>query len=127
VAAGKILLPNVKLSEIMIRYMFGKYQIEHTLDHQSEIPETTFEVDEDIESDFSFVDAYVSETPLIFNATVIDELKGTVFGISGVENEIALIPKHRTSFESFIKFFSIIAENFDEGAELTTFSEIINA
>lgn len=115
IAAGKIILPRVKLSEPMVNRMFGQDLVEDTLDDG----DTMF----NIESDFSFIDTYVREDPMMFRATVVDEEKGTVFGLSGIENEISLIPKHRTTFESFIKFYNAIVENFDDAATLTTFSE----
>lgn len=118
--AGKIILPNTKLSELMVKKMFR-----HT-DDELYLNDSDYE-ESDIEMDFSFIDTYVQEDPMIFRATVVDEEKGTVFGLSGVENEIALIPKHRTTFESFIKFYSAVVENFDDSAKLATFSESVIA
>lgn len=119
VVAGKILLPNAKLSEIMVRRMFNISRNNGDSRGESE--------DDELEEDFSFIDTYVQEEPFFFSATVMDELKGTVFGVSGIEKEIALIPKHRTTFETFIKFYDAISDNFDESAKLTTFSEVLNA
>ena len=121
VVAGKIVLPGVRLSGVMISRMFG-----HEYDPENSQREDN-EDDYDIQADFSFVDTFVREGPFVFSATVVDETKGTVFGLSGIENEIALIPKHRTTFESFIKFYNFITEEFDQEAKLTTFSEITNA
>lgn len=121
VVAGKIVLPGVRLSGVMISRMFG-----HEYDGDN-IQREDNEDDDDIQADFSFVDTFVKEGPFVFSATVVDEAKGTVFGLSGIENEIALIPKHRTTFESFIKFYNFITEEFDQEAKLTTFSEITNA
>lgn len=83
-------------------------------------------MDDDIHSDFSFVDTSISEQPLIFTATVVDETKRTIFGISGNENELTIIPKHRVTFESFIGFYNFVIENFDQGAKMRLFSEITN-
>jgi hypothetical protein len=102
---------------LMIRGMFS--QVNGTADSSDE--------EDELEEGFSFVDTYVKEGPFFFSATVVDENKGTVFGLSGIENEIALIPKHRTTFETFIKFYNAISDNFDETAQLTTFSEKLYA
>lgn len=108
---GKIILQDMKLSEAMIRTLFN----DSTIEDQDEQEEAF---------NFSFIDVFIQENPeLIFGATVIDEEKGTIFGLSGLEKEIILIPKHRTTFESFIKFYNIIEENFDQSALLTHFSE----
>ena len=122
IVAGKIILPRTKLSEIMIRNMFKQNEIDERIQSDSDI-----DVMSEIEADFSFIDTYIQEDPMMFRATVVDEEKGTVFGLSGIENEIALIPKHRTTFESFIKFYNAIVENFDDSATLATFSEPIIA
>lgn len=116
IVAGKITLPRTKLSERMIRQMFGDF-------NAYELGES--EAEDEIEHDFSFIDTYVNESPFVFSASVIDEEKGTIFGVSGSESKITLIPKHRTTFESFISFYNLVAENFDQTAELTTLSEQI--
>jgi hypothetical protein len=115
IVAGKILLPNTRLSEAMIKRMFHQYEDFYQVSEPAE------------DEEFSFIDTFIQEDPLTFTATVIDEINGTVFGVSGVDKEIALIPKHRTSFESFIKFYNSVQSNFDDSAELTTFSEPIVA
>ena len=119
IVAGKINLPHTKLTEKMMLQMFGQF-------NEFELGKSDSEENE-IEHDFSFVDTYVSAEPFVFSASVIDEEKGTIFGISGSEGKISLIPKHKTTFESFITFYNLVAENFDQTAELTTFSEQIPA
>ena len=120
VVAGKIILPNAVLSVNMINDMFVPSE-EYELGHMDYVDN-----DDDMHFDFSFVDTSIKEHPLIFTATVVDETKRTIFGISGSENEITIIPKHRITFESFIGFYNFIIENFDREAKLKLFSELIN-
>jgi len=118
ITAGKITLPKTILSQLMINRMFhpsDPYEIGESEKEDEEMKQ--------IEKEFSFVDTYVREGPLIFAATVVDENKGTVFGISGSDREMAIIPKHRITFESFIRFYDLVALNFDYDANLTLFSE----
>jgi hypothetical protein len=118
IVAGKIVLPKTTLSQLMVDRMFHP-------SNSLEIGESEQEDEEigEIEKEFSFIDTYVREGPLVFAATVVDEDKGTVFGISGSEREVTIIPKHRTTFESFIRFYDLVALGFDYDANLTLFSE----
>ena len=72
---------------------------------------------------FSFIATNISEKPLSYSATVVDEDKGTVFGISGNSNHLILVPKHKTAFESFINFYRLINETIDESSNLQLFNE----
>jgi hypothetical protein len=67
----------------------------------------------------------VSKDATSFSATVVDDIKGTLFGVTGGNNEIILVPKHRTSFESFLSFYERIVESFDQSAYLTTFGDVV--
>ncbi|MPZ07465.1 MAG: hypothetical protein GEU26_13800 [Nitrososphaeraceae archaeon] len=116
VVAGKIILPNRIQSKLTIDNMFHKHN-----DLNYDPGYANIDDEDRMETNFSFLDTFIQEHPLIFAATVLDETKGTVFGISGEENGIALIPKHRTTFESFLNFFNYIAENFDHDAGLAIF------
>ena len=118
IVAGKIVLPSTVLSQLMIERMFHP---SNSLD----LGESDQEDEEmrEIEKGFSFIDTYVREGPLVFAATVVDEDKRTVFGISGSDREFTIIPKHRTTFESFIRFYDLVALGFDYDANLTLFSE----
>lgn len=118
ITAGRIILPNANLSQLMIEKMFRRSD-------SFEIGEMDREDEEiaEIENQFSYVDVYIKEGPLVYVATVIDEEKGTIFGISGSDKELTIIPKHRVTFESFIRFYDIVALNFDYDANLTLFSE----
>lgn len=114
ILAGKIIFSNRKLDKLLIEQMFkeaatyelGKYE------------------DDEIFGEFSFIDTFVTEEKtLSFSAIVVDEMKGTIFGLSGSETEVVLVPKHDTTFESFLRFYQMMVENFDNTATLTTFSE----
>lgn len=115
IIAGKITLPNTTLSETIVQRIFHPSEFYDMGDSEGD--------NEEMEEKFSFIDTYVSEGPLIFTATVVDEDKGTVFGLSGTDNEIAIIPKHRITFESFIKFYNLITLYFDDEAKLALFGE----
>jgi hypothetical protein len=60
------------------------------------------------ERGFSAIDALIDEGSLSLSATVVDSDKGSVFDISASESKITLIPKYRTSFDSFLRFFAFI-------------------
>ena len=72
---------------------------------------------------FSFIDTNISENPFHYSATTVDEDKGTVFGVSGNSNRIILVPKHKTTFESFLNFYMLINETIDESSNLCLFNE----
>ncbi len=65
---------------------------------------------------FSFIDRYLHEGSLRYTATVIDDVKNSVFDISADESSIILVPKYRTTFESFLEFYRGITEFVDEQA-----------
>lgn len=69
--------------------------------------------------DFSFIDKNIESGSLSFTATVIDEIKHSVFDISASESKILIVPKYRMTFESLISFYRGIAESIDEQAELS--------
>ncbi|RMD90436.1 MAG: hypothetical protein D6813_09155 [Calditrichaeota bacterium] len=66
--------------------------------------------------DFSFVDCDVQSGSLKFTAIVVDENKDSVFNISATESEMLLIPKYRTTFDSFYNFYELVTENLDNNA-----------
>lgn len=72
---------------------------------------------------FSFIDTNISEEPLNYSATAVDEDNGIVFGISGNSKQVVLIPKHETAFESFINFYRLINETIDKSPNLCLFNE----
>ena len=101
---------------------FDTLQAEILLGHHEEEKETEEYEGEQLEGfNFSFIDTYITDT--MYSATAVDEQKGTVFGLSGDSGQIVLVPKHRTTFESFVRFYVEILESFDRSAVLTTFGE----
>ncbi len=66
--------------------------------------------------EFSFLDLSIEEGSLSFSATVVDEVKRTVFDLSGTRNSLALIPKYQTTFESFLRFYRYVTESLDSKA-----------
>jgi hypothetical protein len=72
---------------------------------------------EDIEPrEFSFIGTSIPENALSFSAIVVDDIKGTMFGLSGTSDNMVLVPMHRTTFESFVRFYKLVIENLDEEA-----------
>ncbi|MEE9116763.1 MAG: hypothetical protein V3U09_07690 [Thermoplasmata archaeon] len=67
---------------------------------------------------FSFLDLAIEEGSLVFSATVIDEDKESVFGLSASEDSIRLIPRYNTTFETFLRFYRYVAESIDDEAFL---------
>jgi len=79
--------------------------------------------------DLSFIDIFYQtendedslpdeDTSICFSATVIDEWKGSVFDIEGSNNKILILPKYRSTFESYISFYRGVVESIDESAKL---------
>jgi len=76
--------------------------------------------------DFAFIDKDINDKKgLLYSATVIDKLKGTVFGVTGTKNEMICVPMHRTTFESFIRFYKLASESLDSSSQLGIFSDPI--
>lgn len=67
---------------------------------------------------FSFIDANLELGSLSFTATVIDNLKRSVFDVNITESEISIVPKYKSTFETYINFFRQIVEIVDGSAEL---------
>jgi hypothetical protein len=68
---------------------------------------------------FSFIDVYRAFGSFSMIATVVDEVKGSIFNIDASESQIIIIPKFRVTFESFINFYRYVVESIDEYAEFT--------
>lgn len=98
ITAGRITLHGSLLTADLVREFFAKSE------------------------EFSFLDTYLEEGSLGASATVVDEIKGSVFDISMTEKEVTLVPKYNTTFESFFLFFRSVAEQLDEGATLHVLS-----
>lgn len=112
--AGKITTPKAKFDIQKVKMFFGEVP---------NIVEMAKTEEEEYDFGFSFIDTYISEDAASFSATVVDDFKGTVFGMSAHNGEMVLIPKYRTTFESFVKFYETVVEDFDDSASLSTFSE----
>jgi len=67
---------------------------------------------------FSFLDVLLEEGSLIFSATVVDDDKGSVFGLSASEDVIRIVPRYEATFETFLRFCREVAESIDERAVL---------
>lgn len=68
---------------------------------------------------FSFIDSHIEHGSLSFTSTVIDEVKGSVFDISASGNQILIVPKFSSTFESFITLYRGVIESIDKEAELS--------
>lgn len=68
---------------------------------------------------FSFVNVHEEIGSFSLIATVIDEIKGSIFDIDASNSEILIVPKFRVTFESFIKFYRGIVEAIDENADFS--------
>ncbi|MBU7016136.1 MAG: hypothetical protein HXS44_01405 [Theionarchaea archaeon] len=69
----------------------------------------------------SIVNELIDVGSINFSATVVDDYKKAIFGISANEDQITLIPKYQTTFDSFMKFFRFITENLDQHAQIRRF------
>lgn len=67
---------------------------------------------------FSFIGAHLTKGSLSFTATVVDNLKRSVFDVDFTESEISIVPKYQATFESYISFFKNIVELVDSNAEM---------
>lgn len=70
---------------------------------------------------FSFIDVNIKEGSLSFSMSVIDELKLSVFNLSGSEDSITIISKYKPYFDSFMRFYYHFTENIDENSTLSLF------
>lgn len=78
--------------------------------------------------DFAFIDTTINDlNGFSFSATVIDRVKGSVFGLSGTRDQMVCVPMHRTTFESFIRFYKLVSESLDSTSSLGLFSDPIVA
>ena len=109
--SGKIVF-NGNPDTMLISRLFKDYNdIDLNTDKNTELPK------------FSFINSNLSEKPLNYSAIAVDEEKGIIFGISGNSKQLVLVPKHKTSFESFINFYRLINETVDESSNLQLFNE----
>lgn len=71
---------------------------------------------------FSFIDVNIETGSLGMTATVIDDIKGSVFDINVSESQILIVPKFNVTFESFINFYKGVVESIDEQANISLLS-----
>jgi hypothetical protein len=69
---------------------------------------------------FSVYDTVITEGSVRLDATVLDEQKNSVFMISSDEHQMVVSPRYQTTFDSFLRFYETIAENFDPDATCVT-------
>lgn len=86
----------------------------------------SIEMDEDIAakmrskmSDFSLIDVHTETGSFGMTATVVDEIKKSVFDITTMGSQILIVPKYRVTRESFLRFYREIVESIDETAEIS--------
>lgn len=77
-----------------------------------------------VEQNISVVNEIIEPGSINFSATVVDDYKDAIFGISANEDQITLVPKYQTTFDSFMKFYRFIIENLDQNAEIRRLSEL---
>ena len=105
---GVIRLPNQALNRDIIERFFKQEDIIPT--------KAVFDFDSVEKLGFSFIDTSIREGSFSFSAIVVDDLKGTMFGITGIADHMILVPMQRTTFESFVRFYQLVLESLDKEA-----------
>jgi hypothetical protein len=108
---GVIQIPSFESAQIQLTKEINSGDIENLINGLSE-------------ENISIVDELMELGSVNFSATVVDDYKGGIFGISANEDQITLIPKYKTSFDSFLKFYRFIIENLDQNAKIKRSSEL---
>jgi hypothetical protein len=111
VVPGIITLQSRRLDRYAVERFFGQLG----MDKEG----TSFELEqEELEPrEFSFIDTSIKEGSFSFSAAVVDDVKGTMFGLTGSTDQMTLVPMHRTTFESFVRFYKLVIETLDEEAK----------
>lgn len=116
IESGKILFSR-SLSTLLIQKLFhesGEMDLGKSSEREND--------------EFAFIDTDINDQHgLSYSATVIDKIKGTVFGLSGTKDEMILVPMHRTTFETFIRFNKLTTESLDSTTNLGLLSDPIVA
>jgi hypothetical protein len=123
----EIQTPLVVPGVIKLQAKLDRSIVEHFFKQENLIDESRDEfgiehVEEAYGTEFSFIDTSIREGSFSFSATVVDDIKGTVFGLSGSTDRMILVPMHRTTFESFIRFYKLVIESLDEEAKFDVLS-----
>ncbi|MGA3406000.1 MAG: hypothetical protein ABSD49_09750 [Candidatus Bathyarchaeia archaeon] len=115
VVPGVITLQSMKLDRYVVERFFGQDNMD--------AKESSFELEaEEFEPrEFSFIDTSIKEGSFSFSALVVDDIKGTMFGLNGSTDQMVLVPMHRTIFESFVRFYKLVIESLDEEAKFDVF------
>jgi len=82
-----------------------------------DIANTELLIDELERNEFAIYNSAVMQGSVYFDGTVLDEVKKSVFTISTDEHRMIVLPRYRTSFDSFLRFYEAIAESFDPEAK----------
>lgn len=102
----QIEMPEINAGKIKLSYKINALIVEDMIQN---IP------------DFSFIDVNIKEGSLSFSMSIIDELKSSVFNISGSEDSITIISKYKPYFDSFMRFYYHFTENIDENSTLSLY------
>lgn len=68
-------------------------------------------------TNFRFINHQIAAGSLIFHSDVVDKHKGSVFSIDATDKTITLIPRYRTTFETFLKFYKAVVSSIDDNAK----------
>lgn len=70
------------------------------------------------ERDFYPYNTSATEGSLLLTSRMIDEENGGMFSITTDGEQLSVLPKHGSSFDSVMRFYRVIIENFDSEAHL---------
>lgn len=65
---------------------------------------------------FAVYNSVISQGSTFLDGTVYDEQKKSVFAMSSDSRRMVVAPRYRNSFDSFLRFYETITENFDPEA-----------
>lgn len=116
VVPGIIRFQTTKLDRNAIEQFF-RQEIREVSQESSPVEESPEFVEELEAREFSFIDTSIREGSFSFSATAVDDLRGTMFGLCGTSDYMILVPMHRTTFESFLRFYRLVTESLDEEAK----------
>jgi hypothetical protein len=70
---------------------------------------------------FDVFNQVLEKGSLTLNGLITDRLKDIIFTIDANSNRLIVAPLHQISFDSFLRFYQVVIENFDPSAECTVF------
>jgi hypothetical protein len=68
------------------------------------------------ENDFDIFNHVLEKGSLMLNGMITDRLKNVIFTIDANSNRLIVAPLHQISFDSFLRFYQVVIENFDPDA-----------